>query len=655
MANTPIPPIGLPPQSPAQSSGQVVQIVSIPDALRNAAASRPVRTEGEVVQQNKDGSVRIRTPQGDMDVQVRGRQPQAGQKVELDIAAGSRTATLRPAPAQPAPPPLPQTPPVTGQPVPQPNIPLPQTPPTRPTPLPAPVPVNANGKPLPPLPTSYPAPAKPVTSPQGSALPPLTTGQIVRLTPVLPAQAQTLQQSTMPVINADIPISTQLSKTTFQADLIARTAQDSLQKTMIQTVKPTITPIPTIQPASAQAPVQPQTTQQTIAKILGAIFSNQPATPDLKISSTLPMMPSITGSTALENSITPSMPTLKPLMLDAKILEIKLPQVQILSTPSNTIDGAKAAMTDTLSASIKLPVDVLAGAAKPAGIVATVTGFTPQNLPLINIQWPNTTVPQNYILQFASGNLEPGSQLVLLPQPAAGNVPANAAGLKPLMPLLQSAMLWPAVDDIFQTLMQTSPQMAQALGKIIPSPANPSQLGASALLFIAATKAGELQNWMGDKRIDALQKIGKQSLMSRLAGEISSLTSSASNDGPATEWRSTPIPLLWQNEISKVMFHVHHDRGANEQDESGNSTRFIMDLNLTRMGDVQLDGLLREKRLDLVIRTQVPISKSMQQAMRVAYATALDGSDIYGELSFQGDLKNWMHVVKREEMFGANA
>lgn len=652
MSSTPIPPIGLGPQSPAQAPGQVVQIVSIPDALRNAA--RAQRVEGEVVQQNKDGSVRIRTPQGDMDVSVRGKQPQPGQKVELDIPAGNppRTATMRSAPAQPAPPPLPQLPPAAGQP----NIPLPQTPPTRPAPLPAPVPVDANGKPLPPLPTSYPAPAKPVTPTPASALPPLTTGQIVRLTPVLPAQAQSLQQMSMPVIDADAPISTQLPKTIFQTDLIARTAQDSLQKTMIQTLKPSITPIPTIQPASAaQAPAQPQTTQQTIAKILSAIFSNPPASPDLKISGALPLMPSITGSAALENSITPSMPTLKPLMLDAKILEIKLPQVQLLSSPSNIIDTAKPSTADTLSASIKLPADVLAGAAKPAGIVATVMGFTPQNLPLINIQWPNTTVPQNYILQFASGNLEPGSQMVLMPQPSPSTAAANTGGLKPLMPLLQSAMLWPAMDDIFQTLIQSSPQMAQALGKVIPSPSNPSQLGAAAMLFIAAAKAGDLQNWLGDKRMEALQKIGKQSLMSRLAGETSSLSSSANADGPSTEWRSLPIPMLWQSEVSKVMFHTHHDRGPNEQNEGEGGTRFIFDLALTRMGDVQLDGLLREKRLDLIIRTQVPISQSMQQAMRLAYATALDGTDIYGELSFQGDLKNWMNVVRREEMFGANA
>jgi hypothetical protein len=340
-------------------------------------------------------------------------------------------------------------------------------------------------------------------------------------------------------------------------------------------------------------------------------------------------------------------------MFDARILEIKLPQVQLMNAASNATGAAQTTMNNPLSASIKIPMDVLSGGAKPTGIVATVTGFTPQNLPLISIQWPNTATPQNYILQFASGNLEPGSQITLLPQPSTGTAPANPAGLRPLMALLQPSMLWPAMDETFQTLMQLSPQLAQALTKAIPSPANAAQLGPAAMLFIAAARAGDLQNWLGDKRIEALQKAGRQSLITRLSGELSSLTTQS--DAPTADWRSYPLPLLWQSEISKIMLHVHHDRGANQQDEGQGGTRFIFDLQLTRMGDVQLDGLLRDKRLDLIIRTQVPISQSMQQAMRLAYADALNGTDIYGELSFQGDLKNWMQVVKREEMFGANA
>ena len=82
-------------QTPAPK-GQVVQIVSLPDALKDNA--RSLRIEGEVIAQNKDGSVRVRTERGDIDIQVKGRQPQVGAKMEVEIPAGHppRLARRRP-------------------------------------------------------------------------------------------------------------------------------------------------------------------------------------------------------------------------------------------------------------------------------------------------------------------------------------------------------------------------------------------------------------------------------------------------------------------------------------------------------------------------------------------------------------------------------
>ena len=96
-------------------------------------------------------------------------------------------------------------------------------------------------------------------------------------------------------------------------------------------------------------------------------------------------------------------------------------------------------------------------------------------------------------------------------------------------------------------------------------------------------------------------------------------------------------------------------RGLEDERENAEAgTRFVMDLSLTRMGEVQLDGIVRGQRLDLIVRTQMPVSESMQEAMKKAYADALDGSNIYGELGFQGDLKQWVRVLSREDVVTAS-
>lgn len=200
------------------------------------------------------------------------------------------------------------------------------------------------------------------------------------------------------------------------------------------------------------------------------------------------------------------------------------------------------------------------------------------------------------------------------------------------------------MDDVFQSFYQATPQAAQILARTIPSPANPANLGPSLLLFAAAAKAGDLQGWLGDKKLEMIHKIGKGDLVSRLSSETAVLASGS--DASPTDWKSFPVPLLWQNEISRVLFHVRQEPRDKDNPDQEAGTRFVLDLALDRMGDVQLDGIVRGKRLDIILRTQIPVSIPMQEAMKKAYADALDGSDIFGELGFQGDMKQWM-VVKR--------
>jgi hypothetical protein len=313
-------------------------------------------------------------------------------------------------------------------------------------------------------------------------------------------------------------------------------------------------------------------------------------------------------------------------------------------------------------------------------ITVTVTELTQQQQPVIQIPMDGKGAVQNFFLQSPPASVPVGTQVTLqpqsiqIPQPAAQQapwqtatapgapqtgaaqtafspapVPTTPASLVPLawrtmLPLMQPASLWPTMDELFQTFYQATPAAAQVMGRIVPSPGNPANFGPAVLLFIAAIKAGDLQAWMGDKKLEMVQKLGKHSLLSRLSGEMSSLA--GNNDAPGTDWKSFPVPILWQNEISKIMFHVRKEPSEKEQQDGDGGTRFVMDLPLTRMGDVQIDGLVRGKQLDLILRTQMPISASMQDAMRVAYARALDGTDIYGDIGFQAGSKGWETVLK---------
>jgi len=284
---------------------------------------------------------------------------------------------------------------------------------------------------------------------------------------------------------------------------------------------------------------------------------------------------------------------------------------------------------------------------------AIVTGFTPAMIPVLSMGASGTTGSILASLQFPVTNISDGTHIIFAP---TANTPISAQGFKPIIALTQALPFWPVMDDALQSLGQLDPALAQIFSKTIPNPSMTTRgsMGAAALLFIAAIRAGDLHVWMGDKRLEALQRGGKGDLLSRLSSDTNSATQRTS-DGAGGEWRSYPMPLLWQNEIAKVMLHIHHDASTQEKTDQNGATRFILDLSLTHMGDVQIDCLLRGGRLDLIVRTEKQISYPMQQAMKTAYAGALEDTRIYGDITFQSDIKTWVQVIRSEESLGVSA
>ena len=606
MSPSNIPPLSTTPTPTSGANGQVVQIVSLPDALQNN--SRAMRMEGEVIQQNNDGSVRVRTSQGDIDINVRGRQPQEGQKIELDLPAGSppRNATIRPAPAMP---PQQPTPPATETPLPA-TRPLPATPSAQGKITAPPASTDGTTQPLPPVTGQMPKPAPDKT---GLPVPPSQTAPPKQSLPPLPplAAGSTVKLVAQPAVpDSAVGVSGAAVKTQTQAAIIGQKAQGTLISTLLQAVK-SVLPTTLTPQATNTAPLN----------------MKPPLTPAL-----------------------PQVITAQPLALSATVVSLTLPSGQ-----------SQAAST---------PVQTATPQITPSLLTVTIAEVTPQNQPIVPVPIDGKGTIQNFVLQSPPATVPIGTQITFQPQiiastqiitgdaslmslsaPTGAVMPNPVSTLPPawraMLPLMQASPLWPAMDDLFQTFYQTTPQAAQVLGRTIPSPSNGANFGPAIMLFAAALKSGDLQGWMGDKKLEMIQKLGKDSILSRLSGETSSLA--GNSDAASTDWKSFPIPMLWQNEISKVMFHVRKEPSEKEQEQGQGGTRFVMDLSLTRMGDVQLDGLVRDNRLDLIVRTQMPISSLMQEAMATAYATALDGTNIYGEIGFQRDRTNWESILQRQE------
>jgi hypothetical protein len=248
------------------------------------------------------------------------------------------------------------------------------------------------------------------------------------------------------------------------------------------------------------------------------------------------------------------------------------------------------------------------------------------------------------VLQFHADNLTVGARVTLTPQAATGTFTVTAPPAT-FNPLDMAWSGWPALQEASATLTQIAPHAAQALAQIVPNASLPQQLPAAALLFIAAIRSGDFESWIGPKTIDLLRKADKTDLVGRLTRDAASITRSAS-EPVAQDWRPVPLPFYSDGQMQGAMLWYRRDDSHKDENDSTNErkTRFVFDLRLTRMGQVQLDGLAKGQRIDLILRTTKPVSAPMRLDMRQKYLSTLESASFTGELSFQDKVEQFVKI-----------
>ena len=229
--------------------------------------------------------------------------------------------------------------------------------------------------------------------------------------------------------------------------------------------------------------------------------------------------------------------------------------------------------------------------------------------------------------------------------------PPTAAGVAPLtgaIPVVSSATAQPlpSLAAVLAALMQVDTALAQRVTQaIVPQPN--AQLGATLLFFLAAMRGGDVRNWLGERASRTLEASGRGELLQRLGAELASLARQSLDPLPG-DWRSYALPLYHDGEVSAGRLLVRH-RDADEagQAESGRGgRRFLIDVELSRLGPLQLDGMLKTPRLDLVLRSHRPFPIDDRQEVGRLFADACDACGLAGALSFQPGGQGWVQVAR---------
>jgi hypothetical protein len=197
---------------------------------------------------------------------------------------------------------------------------------------------------------------------------------------------------------------------------------------------------------------------------------------------------------------------------------------------------------------------------------------------------------------------------------------------------------WPALQHALDAMAQSDPQSARAVTAAILPQIN-ARLATNMALFMGIVRGGvDPRAWIGDRGVRALEASGRAEVVDRLAEDLRGLQRQA--EGGGGEWRTYPLPLLHDGVMDRVVVRVRRreddEEGEAERVERrGGGTRFLVDVNLSRLGPLQLDGLVRPKRLDLIVRSRDALPESLRTELRQIYAGAMADLRLAGDLGFQ--------------------
>jgi hypothetical protein len=288
----------------------------------------------------------------------------------------------------------------------------------------------------------------------------------------------------------------------------------------------------------------------------------------------------------------------------------------------------------------------------PVTFSGLVTSVTHAGHPILN-------TPIGILTLEIEAQLPVGGQVTL-------ELPANglkrAIEIQPGLARTGLGHAWPALQEALTVLGAAAPGQALAIPPSLPQPG--PKLASGILFFLAALSGGNLGRWLGGEALQALRAAGRDALIGRIGrdlaqmGRMSEATGSSGGGGaPAGEWRLLPIPLWDGDQLRQIRLFLRQREARRDKDKSGgrkDPTRFILELEMSRLGEMQLDGLVREKRFDLLLRTRQALPEPMRRDIRAIFDGANEAAGYSGSVGFQA-ADDWHMLPLNEDALAGPA
>ena len=251
-------------------------------------------------------------------------------------------------------------------------------------------------------------------------------------------------------------------------------------------------------------------------------------------------------------------------------------------------------------------------------LVGTITNATPDGRPII-------TTPLATITLDIKSSIPIGTRLTMVVY--GSSQPNERSQLAPINPLGN----WQSLQDAIQIVRQADPITHSSLIRKIPTPG--PQLTASMLLFLYTMKNGGMPRFLGESASQILEAEGN--LWKYLQEDIGQ-TSRQASERPSSDWRTFLIPFLTHGGIQQFRFNVRPDDEPNDgSSEKDPVFQFIVEAILGQLGQIQIEGRVQNKIIELIIYSQNTVSDEIRIGINKIYTDTLSALGFAGTLSYR--------------------
>lgn len=197
------------------------------------------------------------------------------------------------------------------------------------------------------------------------------------------------------------------------------------------------------------------------------------------------------------------------------------------------------------------------------------------------------------------------------------------------------------------------PTAASLLETVVPQPTG--RLAASLAFTIGQVLAGDARGWLGEVASTLLERHGHADLLADLGDDFREQARRWA-ETPPEDWRSLVLPVF--DGALLGVAHLHAKALPGEAPEPGRTRavasghRFLIDLEMSRLGALQLDGLVKARRFNLLVRSHNPLPAPVRLQLQESFAEALRVIDYQGGLGFRVGAQALVSVAAEDRRAG---